>query len=697
MNRSKRNPRRIAIIVIALVTLFITACDNPINILETIETEYKRAENLFLVVEGFSPLSNTFNVNPGAEIRIEFDRPINLDSVTDSTLKIYDAAFNEVGWSFSRYNSATNTLYIKGAPFLSNTTEYTVSVQNVQGRSGEVLQDAVAWTFVTGSAPAGSIVELKSANFPDSQQGYSNTGDIEILISGNDLVSDFWLTNNEDDANNSDEYEDTNNYTTIGQVLNTATERTLQSGDPGYISLDTSTQGIKNVFVRFANNRASPWSFSLFDEATIIYDSLHPFVDLGVDRGARNSAFTIIASAGDDTSETDDVSGIDPDSVDWRKVSGIGSVVFTEHPTIPGRAIVSVSGDSSDWDGDPYVITLEVSDRAGNISDSAPGANASSDDTLSFIWDTVGPARPDFDSGNSRSAADYPFYSVNILRESEEVLSELLAWRSGGNGGSGNFLILLPQGGKKGTGTSYQFFPEEEMLSYANRFEFLAYEFDDIENPSVSPLQMESFFFPDWSRDGKAPVGPYVFNEDMNFDIFRQDEWYNRLREAELLQDWEKIHFTFPYFLNHTVTAGSDLSDPGDVSFKTIEGQFLYRIYVWINETVGPEVYLANIESKNWDNPYDIIANDGDASRPSTDLIGDTSSRENRQFNSEQHEYAMSDGDRDGLPGIPLSALSIDPRILEDRVVYWQFDVLDKDENLLAASPIYQFFTSKRE
>jgi hypothetical protein len=128
MNRSKRNPRRIAIIVIALVTLFITACDNPINILETIETEYKRAENLFLVVEGFSPLSNTFNVNPGAEIRIEFDRPINLDSVTDSTLKIYDAAFNEVGWSFSRYNSATNTLYIKGAPFLSNTTEYTVSV-----------------------------------------------------------------------------------------------------------------------------------------------------------------------------------------------------------------------------------------------------------------------------------------------------------------------------------------------------------------------------------------------------------------------------------------------------------------------------------------------------------------------------------------------------------------------------------------
>jgi hypothetical protein len=130
------------------------------------------------------------------------------------------------------------------------------------------------------------------------------------------------------------------------------------------------------------------------------------------------------------------------------------------------------------------------------------------------------------------------------------------------------------------------------MLSYANRFEFLAYEFDDIENPSVSPLQMESFFFPDWSRDGKAPVGPYVFNEDMNFDIFRQDEWYNRLREAELLQDWEKIHFTFPYFLNHTVTAGSDLSDPGDVSFKTIEGQFLYRIYVWINETVGQRYTL---------------------------------------------------------------------------------------------------------
>jgi hypothetical protein len=182
MNRSKRKSPTDRHYRDRASNTFYHACDNPINILETIETEYKRAENLFLVVEGFSPLSNTFNVNPGAEIRIEFDRPINLDSVTDSTLKIYDAAFNEVGWSFSRYNSATNTLYIKGAPFLSNTTEYTVSVQNVQGRSGEVAAGRGGMDLCNRLGASGDrFVEIKKAlTFPDSQQGYSNTGDIEF-------------------------------------------------------------------------------------------------------------------------------------------------------------------------------------------------------------------------------------------------------------------------------------------------------------------------------------------------------------------------------------------------------------------------------------------------------------------------------------------------------------------------------------
>jgi hypothetical protein len=72
--------------IIAVLAL-LTTCSEPIDFLEEVTTEVKIANDLFLEVENIiSPPENALSVNPGSEIIIQFDRQINMDSVTSANL-----------------------------------------------------------------------------------------------------------------------------------------------------------------------------------------------------------------------------------------------------------------------------------------------------------------------------------------------------------------------------------------------------------------------------------------------------------------------------------------------------------------------------------------------------------------------------------------------------------------------------------
>jgi hypothetical protein len=475
---------RIAGTVLAAAALLLTACDNPINILNEIEVEYKRANDLFLVVEDFSPASNAFNVNPGAEILIDFDRPVNLDSVTDVTLKIYDASFSEVGWTFSRYNSTTYTLYIKGAPFFSDTTEYTISVKGIEGRDGEVLQEDVSWTFVTGSAPAGDFVSIDSTN-GNSQDGFTNLLTVNLDLEGNGKVDRYMVSNSASAVDVTD-----------GAFVGASTT------DPWYdysgpVSITPWTlaggaDGTRTIYALFAEDDGlGGWKYSLPKEISITYDNTDPTVSAGVDRSRSSSIYH--------SGTASDANGIQ--SYQWT-VSG-GGVSFGT-PTKVATTMVG-SGSGVDYN---RTVTLTVMDLAGNTNS----------DSMIFNWDTLAPNAPVFDN-YIRFAHPY-----NAYRRGEELAFYLgINWSQGGGDGVDRYLFESPDRKSGDTGTSLlQWRIPDEFIPRSGFYTFQVLEVDALGNKSDATKMIVPYFFDRSTDDPRqkkreneaAQVSPFFFNQD---------------------------------------------------------------------------------------------------------------------------------------------------------------------------------------
>ncbi len=141
------------------VALSFMTCSNPIDILQTVTTEVKRANAKFLVVKGLQSPTGTTSVNPGTPITIEFDRPVDTSTVSAASIAIKPSNGAAVNYSLTiSYSNSNKTVTLTPKPFLNDNTAYDVTVTSaVLGDDASEIETPMSWSFTTGVYPAGDI------------------------------------------------------------------------------------------------------------------------------------------------------------------------------------------------------------------------------------------------------------------------------------------------------------------------------------------------------------------------------------------------------------------------------------------------------------------------------------------------------------------------------------------------------------
>ena len=145
----------------ALIPLFLLTCRDPSDLIDKMEDDIKDANDLYLEIVDFSPDANGLYVNPGDDIRIEFDRAVDLDTI-EGEFTLVDSDDVEFGTDSERqslsyeYDEKTDVLTIKANPYLDGLKQYTVSIlDGIRGEDGSSLRKELSWSFSTSDAPPG--------------------------------------------------------------------------------------------------------------------------------------------------------------------------------------------------------------------------------------------------------------------------------------------------------------------------------------------------------------------------------------------------------------------------------------------------------------------------------------------------------------------------------------------------------------
>jgi hypothetical protein len=238
----------------ALAAILLSTCSNPINLLETLETEVKIANNKFLVVKDFTPDNSAANINPGASVSVQFDRALDMTTVTESTLLVAPmTAIDRLDFSF---NSGTNTLSIDAYPLYADATDYTVTVtKGVRGADGsEVLKD-LPWSYTTGTFPNGNV-KIKVGSVVDAAYVTDNSN-ITMVITTNNVAKSYRTGTSEANllANLTWNPTPSTSYELANFTLN-------------------SGEGVQEAWVQFSNLAGDVTSIARFD--TVIRDTIPP-------------------------------------------------------------------------------------------------------------------------------------------------------------------------------------------------------------------------------------------------------------------------------------------------------------------------------------------------------------------------------------------------------------------------------------
>jgi hypothetical protein len=318
--------------------------------MDKLEDDVKGANDLYLEIVDISPAENGLYINPGEDIRIEFDRAIDLRSVKDAFSIIdsdnivfgSDSNIKNLAYSF---DEETFILTIKANPYLDGLKQYTVSILNrIRGRDGSALREEKRWSFSTSDAPRGYI------EFVDTYTNDS-TPDLHIYSQG---ATFYTIASSEGGINWSTDYQLTGNPTVVSDF-------------------DVSgAQGTRSAVVQFRDGfvgQAGLAYLSEFETDTVIYDTTPPTVIL------PTQIYGNIASP----------SPVVSPSTAADSLSGVAGYAWTGTNLSFGNAAASsttVSGTAGD--GSYGDLQLTVTDRAGN----------SASDTMTFIRDTVAPSLP---------------------------------------------------------------------------------------------------------------------------------------------------------------------------------------------------------------------------------------------------------------------------------------------------------------
>ena len=380
--------KALLLILVSAVAVLFTTCSEPIDFVDSVATEVKVANDLFLVVESvISPAENETDANPGSQVVVKFDRNVDISTVTDASITITNITDTTSATiqnpSFSTVNrqlifEPVETGYVG---YFKDNHDYTIEISGVRGADNSTLQDPYVWSFHTGTAPAGSISLTDQGGSPAADSGYTNSVNITVSnLSVNATATQYYSSTNEAD------FDDPGTITGWKNSLTSFT-LTLPSGD-----------GQKYVYSIFKNSDGSKYSRVI--SSAIVLDATAPVVNVGDD---------VISYASFYRSASVVESNIR--SYLWTRPSGPGIVSFSSAT----KSYTTVYEPSPDG---IYYIMLTATDKAGNQGS----------DTLMYTVDNVPPNAPTVTYGGSLD----PTYDT----------TPYFYWSSGGGGGNGTYQYI---------------------------------------------------------------------------------------------------------------------------------------------------------------------------------------------------------------------------------------------------------------
>jgi large repetitive protein len=308
----------VALAAVAILAVALTTCSNPIDFVEEVTDAVMVANDKYLEVTGVLPVKNELNYSPDDLIKIDFDRDIDLATVTTTTV-VFSPAIE-----FSETSFSARTLTITPAT-LAEEADYTVTVTTgVKGLDGSAPRQDYTWNFHTGTAPSGSVKVNSDAT-------YTNNASVTLNITSNGIVTHMRYAQS--------------------LVALSGTPYTPVAASVVAYGL-TGADGVNTIYIQFRDSAVPSFNESTIKSDTIILDRDAPDVDAGATQtlNIAGSSKTLNATASDDTA------GIA--SYSWTKFAGPGTVTL-------GTAASEDTTISAGTDG-TYTMRLTVTDHAGN-------------------------------------------------------------------------------------------------------------------------------------------------------------------------------------------------------------------------------------------------------------------------------------------------------------------------------------------
>ncbi|MBU8914343.1 MAG: Ig-like domain-containing protein, partial [Spirochaetales bacterium] len=275
------------VVVVIPIALMLASCNAPLNLINAIEVEVMKAHNMFLEVTATSPEMQELDVNPGIEIVIRFDRPLD-ETTIDDNIDITDVdGTSQINpdWVF-RYDQQTYTLTLSPFPWFGSDSSYTVLLgAGLRGADGSRLLEPISWSFATNDETTfifefGEGTRLLYATAELEIDRGNTTVPITYTVTDTDSV-EYFVTTDVDEA-----------YDPPGDAVWTDV---LLAGDTFYFDLPTA--GAKVCYMRI---RQDLQLIDVIRSASIFVDRMPPDVVLG-DPVYVNSAYSLSPVSVSDT------------------------------------------------------------------------------------------------------------------------------------------------------------------------------------------------------------------------------------------------------------------------------------------------------------------------------------------------------------------------------------------------------------
>ncbi len=363
---------KLSFVLLSAVLLFNT-CSEPIDFIGEVTTTVMAANDMFLeVTEVLYPSPNSTDANPGSQVVVQFDRAIDIASVTSGSIKITNITDStSVDIQNPSFNAINRQLVfepseLSAVGYFLDDRDYTIELVSLRGADGSRLRESYLWSFHTGTAPAGSV-SVSDGGITGTyaaDAGFTNELSIQVEDASHNAAA-------------------TRYYATLDESELTTPASIGGWEDVGLsFSLDlpeTSQDGQKYVYAIFTD--AAGEKFSRPVSGVISLDKTAPQVDAG-DDVVLNTGFT----------RTADITEANVKTMQWIMTSEpfMGDLDFGS----PASATTSINPNSIDG---VYTIRFTVRDKAGN----------SAFDTMSYTVDREPPGAPSITTsiGNTASTS----------------------------------------------------------------------------------------------------------------------------------------------------------------------------------------------------------------------------------------------------------------------------------------------------